>query len=84
MRCTPPSSTQTASGRPKTEVLARLAEQAAPGTRLVFVEDKLSTLAAVAKTPGFEAWELFLGACEKWACMQAGRGWSCCSGLRWH
>ena len=28
----------------------------------MFVEDKLSTLAAVAKTPGFEAWELFLGA----------------------
>ena len=59
----PSTHTQTASGRPKTEVLARLAEQAAPGTRLVFVEDKLSTLAAVAKAPGFEAWELFLGAC---------------------
>lgn len=53
---------QTASGRPKTEVLARLAGGAQPGTRLVFVEDKLSTLHAVARAPGFEAWELFLGA----------------------
>lgn len=28
----------------------------------MFVEDKLSTLTAVAASPGFEAWELYLGA----------------------
>ena len=53
---------QTVSGRPKTEVLEKLAAAAPPGCRLTFVEDKLSTLEAVAKAPGFEAWQLYLGA----------------------
>jgi len=52
---------QTVSGRPKTEVLEKLAAAAPPGCRLTFVEDKLSTLEAVAKAPGFEAWQLYLG-----------------------
>ncbi len=52
---------QTVSGRPKTEVLEKLAGGAPAGARLVFVEDKLSTLEAVAAAPGFEAWQLFLG-----------------------
>jgi len=51
---------QTASGRPKTEVLEKLGAGAPPGCRLTFVEDKLSTLEAVAKAPGFEAWRLYL------------------------
>ena len=51
---------QTVSGRPKTEVLERLAAQAPAGSRLVFVEDKLSTLHAVEQSAGFEAWELYL------------------------
>jgi len=51
---------QTVSGRPKTEVLERLAAQAPAGARLVFVEDKLSTLRAVEQSAGFEAWELYL------------------------
>lgn len=51
---------QTVSGRPKTEVLAQLAAAAAPGARLTFVEDKLSTLEAVTRAPGFEAWRLVL------------------------
>lgn len=59
---------QTASGRPKTEVLEKLAAGAPPGCRLTFVEDKLSTLEAVAAAPGFEAWQLYLGACGVRAC----------------
>jgi phosphoglycolate phosphatase-like HAD superfamily hydrolase len=51
---------QTASGRPKTEVLEKLAAGVAPGVRLTFVEDKMSTLEAVAAAPGFEAWQLYL------------------------
>jgi phosphoglycolate phosphatase-like HAD superfamily hydrolase len=51
---------QTVSGRPKGEVLQQLAQGAAPGARLLFVEDKASTLAAVARTPGLEGWELLL------------------------
>ncbi len=51
---------QTASGRPKTEVLAKLSEGAPPGCRMIFVEDKMSTLEAVAAAPGFEQWQLYL------------------------
>ncbi len=51
---------QTASGRPKTEVLAKLSEGAPPGCRMIFVEDKQSTLEAVAAAPGFEGWQLYL------------------------
>jgi hypothetical protein len=51
---------QTVSGRPKTEVLEKLATGVAPGVRLTFVEDKMSTLEAVAAAPGFEAWQLYL------------------------
>ena len=53
---------QTVSGRPKTEVLEKLAAGAPTGCRLHFVEDKLSTLEAVARAAGFEAWQLYLGA----------------------
>ena len=42
----------------------------------MFVEDKLSTLTAVAASPGFEAWELYLGAsrmeCLDMATMSSG------------
>jgi phosphoglycolate phosphatase-like HAD superfamily hydrolase len=53
---------QTVSGRPKTDVLAQLQAGAGvtPDTRLLFVEDKLSTLEAVAAAPGFERWQLCL------------------------
>ena len=65
---------QTVSGRPKTEVLEKLAAAAPPGCRLTFVEDKLSTLEAVAKAPGFEAWQLYLGARSAGACMRVRLG----------
>ena len=61
---------QTVSGRPKTEVLEKLAAAAPPGCRLTFVEDKLSTLEAVAKAPGFEAWQLYLGESRACACVR--------------
>ena len=51
---------QTVSGRPKTEVLAALAARAPPAARLLFVEDKYSTLEKVAAAEGFEKWELYL------------------------
>jgi phosphoglycolate phosphatase-like HAD superfamily hydrolase len=50
---------QTASGRPKSEVLAAL-RAAHPGGAAHFVEDKMSTLEKVAATPGFEEWRLYL------------------------
>lgn len=43
-------------------MLAQLAARAPAGARLIFVEDKYSTLEKVCATPGFEAWELYLGA----------------------
>ena len=51
---------QTVSGVPKTEVLLALQADAAPGARLVFVEDKMSTLEKVCARDGLETWELFL------------------------
>ena len=51
---------QTVSGVPKTEVLLALQADAAPGARLVFVEDKMSTLEKVCARDGLEEWELFL------------------------
>ena len=51
---------QTVSGAPKSDVLAQLAAAAPGARRLLFVEDKLSTLVKVAATPGFERWELYL------------------------
>jgi hypothetical protein len=51
---------QTVSGVPKTEVLLALQADAAPGARLVFVEDKMSTLEKVCARDGLEKWELFL------------------------
>jgi hypothetical protein len=51
---------QTVSGVPKTEVLLALQADAAPGARLVFVEDKMSTLETVCARDGLEKWELFL------------------------
>ena len=47
-------------GIPKGQVLADLAAGAVRGARLVFVEDKMSTLEKVCATPGLEDWELFL------------------------
>lgn len=44
------------------QVLAKLAAGAPASARLIFVEDKYSTLEKVAKAPGFEIWELYLGA----------------------
>ena len=53
---------QTVSGLPKTDVLADLQAHARDdAVRLVFVEDKLSTLEKVCKVgAGLERWELFL------------------------
>lgn len=50
--------------RSPSQVLEKLAAAtgASGAARLVFVEDKFSTLEKVARAPGFEAWELYLGA----------------------
>jgi hypothetical protein len=61
---------QTESGRPKSEVLAALGAKAPPGVRMTFVEDKLSTLEAVAATPGCEGWSLYLGAMRLRGCVR--------------
>ena len=51
---------QTVSGIPKTEVLLQLQKDAAPGAKLIFVEDKMSTLEKVCKRDGLEEWQLIL------------------------
>lgn len=51
---------QAESGLPKALVLRQLAAEAAPGARLVFVEDKLATLRDVEARPDCAAWELLL------------------------
>ena len=48
----------TASGLPKTTVLAELQRGAAPGEPLRFVEDKLSALEKVCADPALAGWEL--------------------------
>ena len=50
----------TVSGRPKTDMLKKLASGSVEGSRLVFVEDKLSTLEKVRDDPECARWELFL------------------------
>ncbi|KAF5835320.1 hypothetical protein DUNSADRAFT_7552 [Dunaliella salina] len=51
---------QTVSGRPKAEVLQMLTDKHAGMQKMIFVEDKLSTLEKVAKDPKLEGWELYL------------------------
>lgn len=51
---------QTVSGRPKGEVLQKLAAEHPDATGLVFVEDKLSTLEKVCKDASLSSWQLYL------------------------
>jgi len=50
---------QTVSGRPKSEVLLKLAERH-PRASYHFVEDKMGTLEKVCKVPELEGWQLYL------------------------
>ncbi|KAG1667581.1 hypothetical protein FOA52_014662 [Chlamydomonas sp. UWO 241] len=51
---------QTVSGRPKGEVLTKLAGNHPDASALVFVEDKLSTLEKVCKDAALSDWQLYL------------------------